>query len=163
MTSGRATGVAEGCCPGPGRGPPHRSTDVPGRSHTAGFSFGRESRPARPRPCPLGRGVVRVRRFVADVQPFHALHYALDRVGGLPPVVAPPYDVIDAEQRAVLAARSPYNVVEIDLPHADGATDPYAHAALLFTQWQAEEVLVRGARPPPRAPSPDPTGADRPP
>jgi uncharacterized protein (DUF1015 family) len=80
---------------------------------------------------------------VADVQPLHALHYALDRVGGLQPVVAPPYDVIDPEQRAALAARSPYNVVEIDLPQADGAVDPYAHAALLFSQWQAEEVLVR--------------------
>jgi uncharacterized protein (DUF1015 family) len=80
---------------------------------------------------------------VADVQPLHALHYALDRVGGLQPVVAPPYDVIDPEQRAALAARSRYNVVEIDLPQADGAGDPYAHAALLFSQWQAEEVLVR--------------------
>jgi uncharacterized protein (DUF1015 family) len=36
---------------------------------------------------------------VADVQPFRALHYDRDRVGGLQPVVAPPYDVIDAEQR----------------------------------------------------------------
>ena len=69
---------------------------------------------------------------MADVQPLNALHYALDRVGGLPPVVAPPYDVIDAELRARLAARSPYNVVEIDLPEADGDLDPYAHAADLF-------------------------------
>ena len=80
---------------------------------------------------------------MADVQPLNALHYALDRVGGLPPVVAPPYDVIDAELRADLAARSPYNVVEIDLPEADGDLDPYAHAASLFSQWQADEVLVR--------------------
>ena len=35
-------------------------------------------------------GVVSLRRPVADVQPLNALHYALDRVGGLPPVVAPP-------------------------------------------------------------------------
>jgi uncharacterized protein (DUF1015 family) len=82
---------------------------------------------------------------VADVQPLNALHYALDRVGGLPPVVAPPYDVIDAEQRAELAARSPYNVVEIDLPEGDG--DPYAHAAALFTDWQREEILVRDPQP----------------
>ena len=33
-------------------------------------------------------------------------------------MIAPPYDVIDDELRAQLAARSPYNVVEIDLPHA---------------------------------------------
>ena len=32
---------------------------------------------------------------MADVQPLQAIHYALDHVGGLPPVVAPPYDVIE--------------------------------------------------------------------
>ena len=84
---------------------------------------------------------------MADVQPLQAIHYALDHVGGLPPVVAPPYDVIDPEQRAALAARSPYNVVEIDLPRPDGDLDPYAHAARLFSAWQAEEVLVRDATP----------------
>ena len=84
---------------------------------------------------------------MADVQPLNALHYALDRVGGLPPVVAPPYDVIDTELRADLAARSPYNVVEIDLPQADGDLDPYAHAASLFSQLAGR----RGPRPRPRA------------
>jgi len=84
---------------------------------------------------------------VADVQPLNALHYALDRVGGLPPVVAPPYDVIDPELRARLAARSPYNVVEIDLPVAGEGHDPYGHAALLFGQWRADEILVRDPEP----------------
>jgi uncharacterized protein (DUF1015 family) len=81
---------------------------------------------------------------VADVQPFRALHYDLDAVG-LDAVAAPPYDVIDDEQRARLVARSPYNVVEIDLPRADG--DPYAHAAELFAGWQREGVLTRDAEP----------------
>jgi uncharacterized protein (DUF1015 family) len=97
---------------------------------------------------------------VADVQPLNALHYALDRVGGLPPVVAPPYDVIDAEQRARLAARSPYNVVEIDLPQADGDRDPYAHAALLLGEWQADEILVRDPEPALWALAQDYTGPD---
>ncbi len=77
---------------------------------------------------------------MADVQPFRALHYDLDRVGGLQAVAAPPYDVIDAEQRAALIARSPHNVVEIDLPQGD---EPYAHAAQVFERWQAEGILVR--------------------
>ena len=97
---------------------------------------------------------------MADVQPLNALHYALDRVGGLPPVVAPPYDVIDTELRADLAARSPYNVVEIDLPQADGDLDPYAHAASLFSQWQADEVLVRDPEPALWALAQDYTGPD---
>jgi uncharacterized protein (DUF1015 family) len=82
---------------------------------------------------------------MATIEPFRALHYDLDRVGGLQPVVAPPYDVIDAEQRADLLSRSPHNVVEIDLPQADG--DPYAHAALVFEQWQGEGTLVRDDEP----------------
>jgi uncharacterized protein (DUF1015 family) len=82
---------------------------------------------------------------MADVQPFRALHYDLDRVGGLTPVVAPPYDVIDPAQRAELVARSPHNVVEIDLPQADG--DPYAHAAAVFERWRRDGVLVRDAEP----------------
>jgi uncharacterized protein (DUF1015 family) len=98
--------------------------------------------------------------LVADVQPLHALHYALDRVGGLPPVVAPPYDVIDAEQRAALAARSPYNAVEIDLPQPDGDLDMYAHAAHLLADWQAEEILVRDPEPALWALAQDYTGPD---
>ena len=77
---------------------------------------------------------------MADVRPFRALHYDRDRVGGLQPVVAPPYDVIDAEQRAALVARSPHNVVEIDLPQG---ADPYAHAAEVFDAWRRDGILVR--------------------
>ena len=80
---------------------------------------------------------------MADVQPFQALHYDLSRVGGLQDVAAPPYDVIDAAQRADLLARSPYNVVQIDLPQAADGGDPYAHAADVFEQWQRDGVLVR--------------------
>ena len=97
---------------------------------------------------------------MADVQPLNALHYALDRVGGLPPVVAPPYDVIDAELRARLAARSPYNVVEIDLPEADGDLDIYAHAAQLFSRWKSDEILVRDPEPALWALAQDYTGPD---
>ena len=95
---------------------------------------------------------------MADVQPFRALHYDLDAVGGLQAVAAPPYDVIDDEQRAQLLARSPYNVVEIDLPRADG--NPYAHAAEVFGRWQQEGVLARDAAPAIWALAKDYTGPD---
>jgi uncharacterized protein (DUF1015 family) len=81
---------------------------------------------------------------MADVQPLRALHYDLAKVGPLGDVAAPPYDVIDADQRAALVARSPHNVVEIDLPDGE---DPYAHAAELFAAWQRSGVLVRDAEP----------------
>jgi uncharacterized protein (DUF1015 family) len=78
-----------------------------------------------------------------DVQPLRALHYDLATVGGLQPVVAPPYDVIDAEQRAALAAQSPFNVVEIDLPQVRNGGDPYAQAAETLSQWQAQNAIVQ--------------------
>jgi uncharacterized protein (DUF1015 family) len=95
---------------------------------------------------------------MADVQPFQALHYDLERVGGLQAVVAPPYDVIDDAQRAELVSRSPHNVVEIDLPRAAG--DPYAHAAELFGRWREEGVLVRDDAPALWALEQDYTGPD---
>ena len=81
---------------------------------------------------------------MADVQPLRALRYEPDAVGGLSAVTAPPYDVIDAERRAALAARSSYNVVHVDLPEGD---DPYATAAALVHRWREEGALVRDAQP----------------
>ena len=82
---------------------------------------------------------------MADVQPLQALHYDLGRTGGLQPVAAPPYDVIDAAQRAQLLRQSPYNVVEVDLPQNGG--DPYAHAADVLRSWTADGIVVRDAEP----------------
>jgi uncharacterized protein (DUF1015 family) len=95
---------------------------------------------------------------MADVQPFRALHYDLDAAGALQALAAPPYDVIDDEQRAELVARSPHNVVEIDLPRADG--DPYAHAAEVFAAWQRDGILVRDEAPAIWALAQDYTGPD---
>jgi uncharacterized protein (DUF1015 family) len=90
---------------------------------------------------------------MADVQPLKALHYDLAKVGGLAAVVAPPYDVIDAAERAALLARSPYNAVAVDLPvpfdPADPASrpvgDPYEDAARLIDAWRSEGVLEADA------------------
>ena len=48
---------------------------------------------------------------MADVQPLRTLRYEPAAVGSLEAVIAPPYDVIDDDLRAELAARSPFNVV----------------------------------------------------
>jgi uncharacterized protein (DUF1015 family) len=84
---------------------------------------------------------------MADVQPLRALHYALDKTGGLQPVVAPPYDVIYTEGRAALLEQSPYNVVAIDLPLAVNGGDPYEHAAEVLAQWQSEGAVVQDEQP----------------
>ena len=84
---------------------------------------------------------------MADVQAFPALHYDLARVGSLQKVTAPPYDVIDAGQRAELLASSPFNVVEIDLPQAGPGEDPYAHAASTLEDWELDGILCQDREP----------------
>lgn len=81
---------------------------------------------------------------MADVEPLRALHYNLSKTGGLQDVVAPPYDVIDAPHRADLAGRSPYNVVQIDLPEGE---DPYENAARILNDWQEQQVIVQDPEP----------------
>jgi uncharacterized protein (DUF1015 family) len=95
---------------------------------------------------------------MADVQPLRALHYDPAVAGPLADLVAPPYDVIDAAQRAQLIGRSPFNVVAVDLP--EGEPDPYAAASEQFENWQLQGVLVRDADPAIWAHTQDYTGPD---
>ena len=81
---------------------------------------------------------------MADVQPLRALHYDQAVAGPLQDLVAPPYDVIDPPAREALQARSPHNVVAIDLPQGD---DPYASAAETLRAWMDEGAVVRDPEP----------------
>ena len=62
-----------------------------------------------------------------EIRPFHALHYAADRVH-LADVVSPPYDVIDDDLRRRLLDRSPYNVVHLILPEPGEEREAGRHA-----------------------------------
>ena len=70
--------------------------------------------------------------------PFAGLRPGVPVVGSVDVVICPPYDIITEEQRVALLARSPYNVVRVELPNGH-----YAEAARLLQGWQAEP----GARP----------------
>jgi uncharacterized protein (DUF1015 family) len=78
---------------------------------------------------------------MADVQPLKTLRYDPDVAGPLEDLIAPPYDVIDDEARAELAARSPHNVVELDLPSS------YEAAAQTLDEWRRNGVLVQEDEP----------------
>ncbi|MGB7588046.1 MAG: DUF1015 domain-containing protein [Solirubrobacterales bacterium] len=103
---------------------------------------------------------------MAEVRPIYATHYDLAVVGSLEKVAAPPYDVIDAAQRAALLRRSPYNAVAIDLPKPYDAEpdvpgeDPYAHAAETMEEWRAAGPLVTDREPALWAMTQDYTGPD---
>jgi uncharacterized protein (DUF1015 family) len=85
---------------------------------------------------------------MAEIQPLRTVRYESSAAGPLEDVIAPPYDVIDAELRAELVARSANNVVEIDLPEppADGG-DRYERAAATMREWLERGVLVREEEP----------------
>jgi len=83
---------------------------------------------------------------MAEIEPLRTLRYEPRVVGSLDAVTAPPYDVIDEAQRAALAEKSPFNVVEIDLPQANGG-DPYLHAQTTLEAWRQQGVLVREREP----------------
>ena len=84
---------------------------------------------------------------MAELKALNALHYNLAAVSSLGDVTAPPYDVIDEAQRAELLARSPFNVVEIDLPRAPEGGDPYEHAAETLDAWTLDGVLTADREP----------------
>ncbi len=73
---------------------------------------------------------------MADVKPFRAVRYDTGKVGPLEQLVAPPYDVVSPEERARLAARSPYNVVHLTLPDAED------EAGRRWREWRANGVLA---------------------
>ncbi len=88
---------------------------------------------------------------MAEIQPLRALHYDPAVAGPLADVTAPPYDVIDPEQRAALLERSPHNIVAIDLPlggpASERAADPYTAAAALLADWQRQGIMARDPEP----------------
>jgi uncharacterized protein (DUF1015 family) len=79
--------------------------------------------------------------LVADIQPLKTIRYDPAVAGPLEDLIAPPYDVIDNEQRAELAARSSHNVVELDLPRS------YEGAAETLAGWREEGTLVQEDEP----------------
>ncbi len=97
---------------------------------------------------------------MAEVKPLQALHYNLAAIGSLSDVVAPPYDVIDADMRSELVSRSPFNAVELDLPQAPEGADPYEHAGETLEGWTLQGILARDRAPALWALEQDYTGPD---
>jgi uncharacterized protein (DUF1015 family) len=74
-------------------------------------------------------------------EPFRALRYATDSLDRL---VAPPYDVLSDADVQLLAARSPHNIVHIDVPR--GGDDRYQRAGKTLAAWRADGVLASDER-----------------
>ncbi len=78
------------------------------------------------------------------IEPFRALLYNQDKIGSLRDVVAPPYDLIGPERQAELYARSPYNIVRLELGRE---ADRYGASAATLAEWRRAGVLELAPRP----------------
>ena len=78
------------------------------------------------------------------IQPFRALTFDPARAGDPARVVAPPYDLIDRPRQDELYARSPFNVVRLEL---NREPDPYGAAAATLAGWVRAGVVTRATRP----------------
>jgi uncharacterized protein (DUF1015 family) len=85
---------------------------------------------------------------MAEVRPFRGLRY--DEQTDLDLVVAPPYDVLDADQTDELRRRSSLNAVHVDLPVGPGeapSDEAYDRAAALLSLWRRDGALVHDEEP----------------
>ena len=71
-------------------------------------------------------------------EPFPGHRYSTG--ADLSQLACPPYDVIDAPERAALAELSPRNAVHLELPTGP---DPYTGAASVFAEWRASGALAQ--------------------
>lgn len=89
---------------------------------------------------------------MADIRPFSALHYNLDKFGqDLSKVIAPPYDVLNEQQLARFGGSSDHNIVHVDLPYfPPGQAGPdavYLAANRRLQDWVASQALVQDRSP----------------
>lgn len=83
---------------------------------------------------------------MALVRPYHALRYNIARYPDLSSVLAPPYDVINAEEQRALYARDEHNVIRLEYGvTADNDTEQdnrYTRAAADLAHWRADNTLL---------------------
>ncbi len=88
---------------------------------------------------------------MADVRPLRGIRYNSEAVGNLAQVVTPPYDVISEEAQARYYARSPYNIIRLELgldePGDTTLNNRYTRAAATYAEWRASSILLQDPTP----------------
>ena len=88
---------------------------------------------------------------MAQIRPFAGVHYSRQRGADVTRLIAPPYDVLNEQERSALQARDPHNIVYVDLPHvppkSPGPDEAYAGADVTLQAWLNSHVLERDSRP----------------
>jgi uncharacterized protein (DUF1015 family) len=88
---------------------------------------------------------------MSQIFPFQGMLYDQTLVGSIKDVVAPPYDIIDAEGQKRLHDRHPHNIIRMELgldqPGDSTAHNRYTRAAATLRTWLIEGMLQRDAQP----------------
>jgi len=88
---------------------------------------------------------------MVEIAPFRGYRFNQNIVESFASVIAPPYDVIDAELQKTLHSRSNFNISVITKgeKHADDtdSENQYTRAAVLLNQWIDKDVLVQDEKP----------------
>ncbi len=88
---------------------------------------------------------------MAEVRPLRGIRYNTEKVGNIADVVTPPYDVISKEAQAAYYARSPYNVIRLELGQTTTNDGPlntvYTRAAATLAEWRLQQVLQEETAP----------------
>jgi len=87
-----------------------------------------------------------------EIKPFAGYRYSTERFGkDLSALIAPPYDVLDAADKAALQDKHACNIVTIDLPHVPpksaGPDEVYVRANETLRRWIADGTLIRDTQP----------------
>lgn len=88
---------------------------------------------------------------MANLIPFKGVLYNPSVVQDIGKVVAPPYDIIDADYQKALYARHPNNVIRLELGLDETgdstSSNRYTRAAGFLNEWMAQGALQRDAQP----------------
>jgi uncharacterized protein (DUF1015 family) len=82
---------------------------------------------------------------LADIRPFHGVHYNSSLVKDLAKVICPPYDIIPPQMQQELYQRSEYNFIRIEfgreLPKDKDTDNRYTRAAVTLEKWLEQSIL----------------------
>ena len=88
---------------------------------------------------------------MANLTPFRGVLYDPTVVKDIANVVAPPYDIIDANYQKALYERHPNNIIRLELgmdePDDSPAKNRYTRAAEFLTAWLKSGALRRDTQP----------------
>lgn len=88
---------------------------------------------------------------MAQIRPFAGIHYPKKNGTDVSRLIAPPYDVLNENDRAALQAKDPHNIVYVDLPHLPaksvGPDEVYERSNVYLQTWLRTAIMQKDTRP----------------